>query len=263
MNQLTKTALVALGAALTSGSAHASYNDLVLGFNGNGAGSDYVINLGNYLTSVGVGGSSVVDLSGYFSLSTFNGNFLSSGHPTSDGVTMGVGGGTVGTAAMAFLTEQRAGGAGVAAIPGSSTPASQTLSDASATAGYFNAVINNTGSYPALGSQGGSALVLVGDAASWTSKVTAGSGQSLLAQKGINDVSPMSGGMLFEDLYEGTKSGSTEIYSYKGYFTLNLNGSSPVLDFTPAPVPEPSTCLLIGTGLLILVLRTASNRRPA
>ena len=177
---------------------------------------------------------------------------------------MGGGGGTVGLSPTVFLTELRNGGAGMAGVAGSSTPANQTPSDASATAGFFTAVLGNTGNYPALGQKGGSALVLGSDSASWSSQITSSSGQSLLAQEGINDVSPISGGMLMEDLYQGTKSGSSEVYSYKGYFSLDLTGSGPVLDFTPASVvPEPSACFLLGAGFLLVIQRARSNRKPA
>src|SRR5258708_6176714 len=74
MKKLAKTAMTALAAALVSQGAQAAYNDddLILGFNGNSGSSDYIINLGNANSVVGVGGTSLVDLSADFNRSTFN-----------------------------------------------------------------------------------------------------------------------------------------------------------------------------------------------
>jgi hypothetical protein len=45
-------------------------------------------------------------------------------------------------------------------------------------------------------------------------------------------------------------------FTLEGTLNLDFTGASPVADFTPAPVPEPSTYgLLAGAGLLLLALR--------
>src|SRR5262245_7424792 len=111
----------ALSATLLLGfqDAHAAYlvNDLILGFdrdNGSGGGpSDYVINLGNFQSAVGVGGSSVVDLSGLFSVSTFNSLYGS----LSSGVTMSVVGGNGAASGRSLFASVLRGGSAPEAIP--------------------------------------------------------------------------------------------------------------------------------------------------
>src|SRR6516162_11394118 len=88
----TKTALmtIALASASVAQVARAGFtvNDLYLGFTQSSAQSDYIIDLGQPST-VGVGGSTVVDLSSDFSFATFNSIFT--GVPV--GVTVAVVGG--------------------------------------------------------------------------------------------------------------------------------------------------------------------------
>src|SRR5260370_1626574 len=84
--------VVAVFAAAQAGRAAWNDNDVVLGFNNGTGGSpnDYIINLGQ-ASSVGIGGSSIVNLSsGFgFSYSTFNSTYSG----LSSGVSMGVIGG--------------------------------------------------------------------------------------------------------------------------------------------------------------------------
>jgi hypothetical protein len=258
MNKLTKSAVLAVGVALVTQAAQAANNDLLLGFSGLGAGSDYVINFGQP-TSVGVGGTTVVDLSGDFSLTTFNSIFTGAGSP--NGVNMGVGGGTSSLNPVTFYTVARSGGAGVAATPGSTQPGNQTPSNASATAGFFNAIIN---AFTPLQTPPSNQTIATSDPNSWTSQILGTGG--LVGQQGINPSSPIANKSVFEDLWQGTKVGTSEVYSYKGYFTFDLNGTTPVLDFTPAgvAVPEPSVYgIIAGAGLLVLSLRRQFGRRSA
>ncbi len=267
MSHRTRTIVILAAAALARQAAFAANNDLVLGFNGGGAGNDYVINLGNDATAVGVGGNAVVNLSGDFNVTTFGSTF------TSGNAAWGVGGGTSSLNPVAFLTALRLGGPGNPGLAGSGAPVTgQTAADGSATAGYFNAVLNNTGSFPALGSAGGSALVPVSALESWTAKVTANASGSLLGDKGINPTSAAHGtGVYYEDLYRGGKSGSSMNYTYQGYFTFDpansLGGGT--LTFTPAGltvVPEPAPLaygLVVGGGLFLYRSCRRGGRRQA
>jgi hypothetical protein len=253
MNKLTKSVLLAAGLTLATQAAQAANNDLLLGFSGGGAGNDYMINLGNALTVVGVGGTTVVDLSADFNLTTFNSVFTGG----ANGVNMGVGGGTGSLNPVTFYTVARSGGAGDPATPGSTKPGNQTPSNASATALFFSQPLNG---YPGLATAGGSATPLTSDLNSWTTTIQGPTG--LAGQQGINPSSPISGKSVYEDLYQGTKVGSSEVYKYTGYFTFDLNGASPVLSFTP--VPEPSVYgILAGGGVLVLSLRRQFSRRNA
>jgi len=91
MNKIAKAAVVIAGLALVSQVAQAANNDIVLGFTGNGAANDYILNLGSATSVVGVGTTTVHDLSSDFSLSTFNTTFSSI-----NGTLMGAGGGLSG-----------------------------------------------------------------------------------------------------------------------------------------------------------------------
>src|SRR5262245_38438374 len=128
MNKFAKTALlVVAGALLGSERADAAYvvNDLLLGFDrvdNGGVGpqpQDYVINLGNFQTAVGVGGTSVVDLTGLFSVGTFNGLYGSLG----SGVSMSVVGGNGATAGRDIFATVLRSSLGTPSVPGSAAPA--------------------------------------------------------------------------------------------------------------------------------------------
>jgi hypothetical protein len=256
MNKLAKAAVVVAGLALVSQVAQAANNDLLLGFTGNGASSDYVINLGNASSVVGVGSGSVVNLSSDFNLSTFNSTFSSV-----NGTMMGVGGGTSSLNPVFFYTQNR-GLAGDSSAALSGTPPTQTAGNVSAEAGYFNGVI---GAFSSLGSAGGSATIANNDPNSFTSKVTSGAPGSLLGDKSLADSSAIGSGVIYEDLWEATKVGTTSSkWTYTGYFTFDTTGSSPLLTFTAAAVPEPSTYgLLGGAGLLVVAARRQFNRKNA
>lgn len=229
-------------------------NNLYFGFQNaaGGASSDYIINLG--AASGIVGGSSVVDLSGDFSISLFN---------TVLGVSSSMYGGVVGGlqtssgAADIYLTQLRSGGAGIASVAGSSVSATVTRS------GINNAVATLTQvNLPASNGSG-----LLDSAKSWESYVepTFSTG-SFYGQSGINPDSAVSGSsVVYEDLWSasnGSISGNPQPYNYLGYFTLDAANST--LTFTPAAVPEPTSCALIGGGsLLLLALRRRSISKNA
>ncbi len=246
-NVIRNLLLVAVAAHVALPNLHAVNDDLVMGFSGGGAGSDYVINLGNATTAVGVGGSNRVDLSADFSLTSFNSVF------GGGQANWGAGGGTSSLNPDTYLTVPRVGGASTPATAGSSAPvANQTLSDGSATAGYFNAVLNNTAGFSTLAQAGGSAVIPVSDPASWTAKVAAPAvGGSLLGDKGINVSMPIqTPGVFLLDLYHGVKSGSLMNYAYVGFFTLDPTARQGhgTLSFTPAGAAAPPATAAISIG---------------
>ena len=127
MNKFARaTILAAAGVLLGCPGAHAQYaaNDLVLGFDrvdNGGSGpqpADYVINLGNFQSAVGAGGSTTVSLTTLFNAGTFSGLYGSLG----SGVTMSVVGGNGALTGRDIFTTVLRSGAGTPAVPGSSAP---------------------------------------------------------------------------------------------------------------------------------------------
>src|SRR5215467_7161321 len=127
MNKFAKAKiLAAAGVLLGAHAAQAQYlaNDLVLGFDrvdNGGSGpqpADYVINLGNFQSSVGVGGSSNVNLSAMFNVSTFTSLYGA----LNSGVTMSVVGGNPATSGRDIFATVFRSGLGSPGIPGSSAP---------------------------------------------------------------------------------------------------------------------------------------------
>jgi hypothetical protein len=203
-NLLKTTMLGAIAALLVSQNAEAAYspNDLVLGFN-KGAGSgpnDYIIDLGNANSSVGVGGGTFVNLSSYFSLSTFNSLYGSLG-----GVSMGVVGGNGATAGRdLYLTVLRTSNFGNSGLAGSSAPGNLASSPMGGGANDIASMINALGL-----SAGGSAMIAQGDPGSFFNNVLSTTPPSLLADTGRDPSgSVASGTLIVEDLYRGTPGGS-------------------------------------------------------
>ena len=248
MKKLTTAVFLFCGAVLGSQSAFGQFigNDLYMGFqNQAGGGSeDYLINLG--AASGIVGSSSVVNLSSDFSLSSFNAVL-----GTSPSLLGGVVAGSNGNPPDLYVTQLRSGGAGTPSAPGSSSPA--TFYKGDLLLGYSDL----------------SQLALVAPAAgtgvldttkSWENYVEPNYGPgTFYGDTAINpDSSISSTGVLYEDLWFNNNGSSTvkQPFTYEGFFTLDLSGSSPSLTFTPAAVPEPSVLgLLGGTGLLLLTFR--------
>jgi hypothetical protein len=241
MKQSTKAVILALGMASVYQAAQAQFtaNDLYLGLTQSSASSDYIIDLGQPGV-VGVGGSSVVNLSSDFSLSLFNSIFTGG----ATGVSMGVVGGQnhfpssydlyvtspIGANMSLFNTSQTTLGNAEANITGMPLP----------TAG--NGVADSTKSW----------------AADISPTFTA---NSLYGASGIDpDLAIDGSGIINEGLYEATPS---SVYNYLGYFTLNTTGASPSLTFTPSAVPEPTTASILGGGVLLWVLRWRVIRRNA
>ena len=257
MNKIATTAVLAIAAALfTQGARGQSYNDddLILGFNLNGGASDYVINLGS--SSTIVGGSSVVDLSGSFNRSTFNSLWAS---PT--GPRVGVVGGANSTSVDVFQTATRGGGVGAsAAVKGSeAVPATINITTKSKLQGDLGALIAANLTLSTAGSS------VVDSSKNYTSKIagsTIGGTTTWWGQQSVNPQSTFDvTGIVYEDLFFGTAGGA---YSYQGYFTIDLSGSSGSITFTPkdlVAVPEPRTYgIIAGAGLLWLTLRGKFGR---
>ena len=252
MTNFLKAATVAAGLGLVSISAQAAFtaNDLYLGFTSAGASGDYLIDLGQP-GSVGVGGSSVFNLTGDFSLSLFNATFTSG--PT--GVSMGVVGGQnqFPSSYNIYATTLRSSGPGNPAFAGSD------LSPFNHSQGTIGNAVSalTTVPFPTAGNG------VVDGNKSWSGNVsptfTAG---SFYGASGVDPNSTIGAtGVLYEDLWKAT---STSAYSYLGYFTMDLSGSSPALTFTPSatPVPEPGTVPLIAiAGVSWLLLARKLHRK--
>jgi len=238
MRNLTTAALLTGGAVLASQSAlgqtyagpPSQANDLLFGFQNQAGGGteDYVINLGQ--ASSIVGQSSVVNLSGDFSMTDFNG-VLNGSSSMYGGV---IGAADVGTTAPntadVYLTESRSGGAGVPSVAGSSQPAGLTRNT------------DNT-TYTSLGTLFAPAASTGGldTGKTWESLVDPADGTgTFYSNTGVDPdslVSPSS--VLYEDLWYTTSSTLTGIkpFTYLGYFTLDLTGANPKLTFTSINVP--------------------------
>jgi len=258
MNKLTRAAIFAVGAALVAQSAQASFtaNDLYLGFTDASATSDYIIDLGQP-GAVGVGGSSVVDLSGSFSSGLFS-SFL--GVNSLTGVSAGVVGGEskgfpLPSVYDIYATSLRVGGAGNAGVAGSNLSGFIHSGNSISTS-----VAPLTGNPWAASGTGGA----LDSNKSWASFVapTLTTG-SFYGASGINPNSAFDNtGVLYEDLWGAT---SSSAYGYLGFFKLDLSGGAlNSFTFTPNPnvVPEPTVLgLLGGAGILLLSLRRRLSGR--
>jgi hypothetical protein len=251
--RLIKTAfLTTVFAASVSQVAQAGFtlNDLYLGFGQSSASSDYIIDLGQPGV-VGQGGLSVVDLSGDFSLATFNSVFTGG----ASGVNIAVVGGSTAVGAYAvYVTQVRTGGAGDPSVAGSSITATHSTSQMS---GGAAAVASIMSSLPGgLPTAGNSAL---DSTKSYTSVVdTTGVQNNFIGKTGVIPFGTVdSTGIIYEDLYKATVPNA---YTYQGYFTFNYGADS--LTFTPATaVPEPGAGVLLGGGLLVALVRGRFNRK--
>jgi hypothetical protein len=267
MKKLTTAALLVGGAVLASQSTfgQAIGNDLYLGFQNKAGGGteDYVINLG--AASAIVGSSSVVNLSGDFSLSDFNA-VLGTSSSMFGGVIGAANTSTSGQANTAdvYLTQLRSGGAGIPSVAGSSV--SQQLSRNQDNTTYADL---GTLFSPAAGTGG------LDTSKSWENLVDPiNSTGTFQSNTGLNPDSAVSASsVLYEDLWYTSSSTltGTQPFTYLGYFTLNLGGGiqpavvQPTLTFTGANVvPEPTVLALLGgAGLLFLSFHRRLNGRNA
>jgi hypothetical protein len=258
MKRLTRAALLVGGAILASQSAFAQplfvNSDLYLGFQNSGGGgsADYIINLGP--ASGIVNQPSVVNLSSFFSSSLFNSPALQG--TNSAAIYAGVvGANNSGNPSQVWGTQARTGNLGSPALAGSSAPGGLTTAQDTFVAQKLSPLYA-----PAAGTG------LLDGGKTWEGYVEPTlSANSFWGTAGFNPDSQFSSSaVLYEDLW-GTSDSSgrgSQPFTYLGYFTLDLTGSSPSLTFTPQAVPEPTVLgLLGGAGLLLLSFRCRFNRK--
>jgi hypothetical protein len=253
------TAAVVIGGVLAAcGSAFAQStfigNDLYMGFQNQGGGqtADYIVNMGS--ASSIVGGSSVVPLSSDFSESDFDSAALQGTNELIYcGVVTATNSGTTSSPADVYVTELRSGGAGIPSVPGSTAPAALTRSQ-------------DNGAYTALSQLNApaSGQGILDTSLSWDADVTSLVGSSFFGQIGDNPDSLLTGsGVLYEDLWYTTNSAlsGAKSFTYLGYFTINVTGSSPVVTFTPkaapAPLTNPDITSVTYSGTTVQVIWTA------
>lgn len=263
MKKIMKTALLAASAALVSHAAQAgdfTADDLYLGFTYSSAPADYIIDLGQGSTLLNA--TSVVNLSGDISMSTFN-SLFTSGAP---GVSMGVVGGNATYPASGndiYATELRSGGAGVASVPGSPNlfgPTTLSFPNNGTELGLGASAVNRMAPDLPVGAGGN----FVSSNKVFTAYIVPSANETAQTLPGATSINAMgtidNSGVLYEDLWHATTSSQT----YLGYLTLNLGGSSPSLTFTPQAVPEPTVLTLLGgASLLLLTLRRRLSGKSA
>lgn len=244
MKKLTIAAIFIGGAMLASQSALAQTivpNDLYMGFQNSagGAGADYIINLG--AASNIVGGSTVIDLSGSFSMANFT-TVLGASSTMMGGVVGGNQNGYAGNPYTCYATQLRTGGAGDPAVPGSD------LSGVSLSSSGDSAAFSDLGSLNAPTAGTG----VLDTTKSWQATVENGiqANQTFWQATGVNPDSAVGGsGIYYEDLWKTSSPGGFSSYpfQYLGYLTLDLSGASPKLTFTPKDAPATLTAPVIAS----------------
>jgi hypothetical protein len=276
MSKFTTAAWLAAGVALITHAVQAGNTDLVLGFTGNGASADAVVDLGS-AAQFGIGGSGVVDLidsrGAAYSASGLAGsdfmNLLNSVFATGvNGAGMTLAGGQGGISTFFYLSQNRGMAGSNTGLPLSAKPFSWGKSAQQSVGGYPAGVLNGAG----ISFQGGNAPVSL--SLSGSINTTSYSYLVLGVNNTLNSVASyqtvpgatVAGGLAYEDVWLNSAiSGSAALtdWSYQGFLTLDLTGgTTALLTFTPAPVPEPSVLgLLGGLGCLALVQRYRRNRK--
>jgi hypothetical protein len=230
IKQLTTIATVLAGMLMASRTVFGQTfvaDDLYLGFE-NQAGSgkeDYIINLGPAANIVG--GSSVVTLSGDFSLTYFD--VVLGASSSMFGGVVGANGASNPTSDF-YATQLRTGNIGNPAVAGSTLSATMTRSQDNQAA----SALSNLGGLAGLSAPGGGTLDTNKTWESYVEPNTSGSPQSVLNISGVNPDSPVAKTtVLYEDLYYTTSSTLTgaKPYAYEGYFTLSPSAGT--LTFTP------------------------------
>lgn len=238
----------AVGLVSQSTQAATTANDIYLGFYSSGASGDYLIDLGQPGT-FGVGGSSIVNLSGDFSMSLFNSTFASG----FTGVSMGAVGGqsTFPSSYDLYTTAFRTGGTGIPGTAGSDlTGVNHSQSTISTAYSTLTSV-----AFPTAGNG------IVDANKSWQANISPTfSANSFYGASGVDPSSAFDGtGVLYEDLWKATPTS----YTYLGYFTMDANQGN--LSFTPvASVPEPGSLSLLAAGAVAwLALARKLKRKNA
>jgi PKD repeat protein len=241
MKFATTIGMIVVGISLICQAAWAQFNtnDLYIGFTQSSAQDDYDIDLGQPGV-VGVGGSSVVNLSGDFSLTIFNSIFTDG----ADGVVAAVVGGnnTFGQFGV-YATAVRAGGAGVPAVAGSNLSSKgHSSANMSGGASAVSAILSATaGGLPTAGNY------VVDSTKSFTAEVTTlGIQNNFIGKTGVTPFGTFgSSSILYLDLWHAT---TTSPYTYLGYFTIDLSTATPVFTFTPSGAGGSSPPVASFTG---------------
>jgi PKD repeat protein len=242
MKFATKIGMMVVGILLIcqAGRAQFTINDLYIGFSQSTAQSDYDIDLGQPGV-VGVGSSSVVDLSGDFSLTVFNSIFTDG----ADGVVVAVVGGNNQNSVNPFgvyATALRVGGPGAsAAVAGSNLSTKSHASAAmSGGAGQVAAILSQVS--PGLPKAGSN---VVDSTKSFTAIVdTTAVQNNFIGKTGVNPSTTIgSTSIAYLDLWHAT---TTSAYTYLGYFTIDL--ATPVFTFTPSGTGGSSPPVASFTG---------------
>jgi hypothetical protein len=260
--------------------ARAGNTDLVLGFTGNNAANEAVVDLGT-AAQVGVGGSSVVDLidsrGSSFSATTLSGasfkSLLTSVYGSINGVNsanMTLAGGNNGVSTFYYLSANRGSAGSDPTVALSTTPFAWSKSQQQSVGGLTAGVLNAA----AISFQGGNAAVAVGSAGSpnttsYSYNVLGLNNPNTSVQSFQTQLpdTTVTGGLAYEDVwFNNTQGTGLTGWQYKGYLTLDLTGdTTQLLTFTPAvAVPEPSTYgLIAGLGLLAVAVRRQLSTKSA
>jgi hypothetical protein len=244
MNKLTTLKIALAAAALASQAAYAApTDDLVIGFTGSAA-NEYDVIIG---TATGGVVSYGGDLNSLLTSGSLNSVFGSS----LNGVSVGIGGGSVGSTADLYVTQ----------LHGSAHPNNLSLAQVQGGGGDFSQVDNGIlFAYPT--GDGTSAIYGKGNIDSYSSVIApTSSSSSLLGQTSINNNSAIAANTLQEDLWYNSKGTG---WVLEGTFTLDVSGATPTLTFATVSVPEPTTYgIAAGLGLLVLSLRRQFSKKAA
>lgn len=254
-----------LGAAGLALSAHSqiSYNDgdLILDFSHSGA-ADVEYDLGNLASLDSLSGGSPVSLGNFSSYLTTSGASLNNLSFSIFGIQNNASGSIA--ANTSYLSIQQSG-AGPNAAPNDLTGSVQNTLKATEL-GILG--LDGFGGYQTLG------------LLPWSIANTAGPTYAIIPNGNVNGYTHLagnfngapsgfptaitpsnfaSGGSVTADVFEfDPGQGPAHQAVYDGAFTFNSDGS---LDFTAAPVPEPSTYAVLSIGLLLIGLRGQNLRK--
>ncbi len=267
MKTLIAAAIVFGGAILASspvfGAVNIAPNVLYLGFQNSAAADDYIINLGAATNLVG--GSTVITLSSDLTKSDITA--VLGGAGTSYAGVVGVNNAnnvpTVANPADAYGTELRSSNIGNPALAGSSAPTA--ISSSADIAAY-----SELGNLAAPATAGTGTL---DSGKTWTGDVPS-SGVPSGTYNGSTGLNPNSAvttsSVLYEDLWytadpDSGRTDTSKPWTYQGYFTIDLTGSSPKLTFTPTNAPAttvPKPVIVLVAKLAGTVTLISTNASP-
>ena len=249
MNKIVKTSLLALGAAMVTQAlqAQVTEGDFVVGFTKSGS-SDYVVDIGAPTTTTALNSTIAVGYTNTFS------------SLAASGVSVGVVGawsiatGDANGNAQIFMSTIRTGVDPTSfAVPGSESAPS-----------FITDNQNHSAISTVLG-------LTTGTTTTWTAGIakdpsTVGTYQNSFASYlGQNPmVAVNASGVTTLDIWSEEDTGYGTAWTYAGNLQVDLTGATPVMTFDVAPVPEPTTCSLLGgLGVLALTFRRKFSRNNA